>query len=230
MISKIQTVAAQYKNRMAKISPDLKDSVQKQMRDDVHRELRPHLAVFRGQVDAMVKGFAETRKKNLDRRFLVAARSTNSIKDLTLGESRLMDIIATAPASVLSGIIAENKAAGFHGLVRLALLNRADALTNLSNKATTAAGAAEAKAGREIGEDIIDAVLNSEGLELDTLRNKAAQLSGVCLAMADLADAAQEQNIGIKKKYQLYAAEVVNQTQDDIENLQKSLPKREDAG
>ena len=224
MISKIKNVAAQYRNGLSKIDVNLKDEVQKQMRDKVHKELRPHVTAFQDQVGAMVKGFAETRKKNLDRRYLVAARSTNSIKDLSLGESRLMDIIQTAPASVLSGIIAEGKAGGFHPLVRLSLLNRADALTNLSNKATTAAGAAEAKAGREIGQGIIDAVLKSEPVDLDRLRSGAAEIANTCQAMADLCNASGG-NPGLEKMYIKYAEEVEGQTTEAIEAFQDELKK-----
>jgi len=101
MISKIKNVASMYRNKMAKISPDLKDSIQKSMRDEVHKELNPHVIAFQDQVGAMVKDFVETRKKNLDRRFLLAARSTNSIKDLSLGEAKLLDLIQAAPVPVL---------------------------------------------------------------------------------------------------------------------------------
>jgi hypothetical protein len=221
MISKIKNVAALYRNKMAKISPDLKDSIQKSMRDEINKDLKPHLKAFQGQVDAMVKEFAQTRRKNLDRRYLVATRATNSIKDLTLGESRLMDIIATSPASVLSGIVSEDKVAGFHGLVRLALLNQGDELTKPSNEATTAAGAAEAKAGYEIGQQIINDVLKSEPVDLDRLRTGAADLANTCQAMGELSEAAGEP--GYQKMYAKYAEEVVNQTQDAIEAFQDEL-------
>lgn len=222
MISKIKNTAALYRNRLAKIDVNLKDEVQKSMRGEIHKELGPHLKAFQGHVDGLVQEFAETRKKNLDRRYLVAARATNGMKDLTLGESRLIDVIQSAPAPVLSGIIAENKVGAFHGLVRLALLNRADELTKPVKKVDGSAEYAEAHDGQKIGQVILDEVLGSEPVNLDGLRSGAAEIAETCQAMADLCEAAGD-NPGFAKMYTKYAEEVTSQTQDAIEAFQGPL-------